>query len=141
MLRMILRTSPLLLAATSIWAGPCATTTLDQYQALTANVGCTVGPLIFENFSFSVLSSSGSPLIAAATDILVTPQTGAEFGLSFSSAKFAESGPNSVTYAITYAEDPTGSIRSLDSVLNDPVTAPGRGEVDSLAAWMECSPH
>lgn len=132
MRHLLLRTSPILLAVSTLWAGPCTMTTLDNYESLTPNVGCTVGPLIFENFSFVVQSQNNSPGIALASDVLVTPQSGAEFGLNFSSNKFTESGNQSVTYRLTYTEDPTGSIDSLDDALSDPVAAPGRGEIDTI---------
>jgi hypothetical protein len=136
MLKTLLRTCLLVAAGCRLWAGPvCATTTLDQYESpnLTTNVGCTVGSLIVENFTFAVVSMTGtSPTVAAATNITVTPQTTGVLGLQFSSPNFAETAGNSVTYLLTYAEDPTGSIRSLDDALDDPVTQPGRGEIDSI---------
>src|SRR5579872_4817792 len=129
MLKIILRTCLLVPAVCRLWAGPCTTKTLDQYELLPVNVGCTVGTNSFENFTFVVQSQSGAPLIAAATDVLVTPvMIGGRNGLSFSSTNFAESGSQSVTYLLTFAEDPTGSIRSLDDALFDPATAPGLGQ-------------
>ena len=131
MLRIALPVSMFLLAASSLLAGPCAPDTLANYLSLPPS-GCTVGPLTVNAFSFSVQSSSGSPAILAASMINVTPEIGAEYGLNFTSSGFSVSGNDAVVYIIGFTEDPEGPIRSLDDVLDDPVTAPGRGEVDTL---------
>ena len=131
MLKFVFPMSVFLLATPTLVAGPCAPDTLANYIALGVT-GCTVGPLIVNGFSFSVLSSGGTPLIVNATQINVTPQTGAEYGLSFTSTGLHVAGNDFVNYSIGYTEDPEGPIRSLDDVLDDPVTSPGRGEVSTL---------
>ena len=129
--------SPITLAVSSLWAGPCPTiaTPLSTYTA--GGFTCTVGPVLFENFSFTVQNQSVSPppTIAAANQINVTAQTTGEFGLNFaptSPAVFTETGGQSVTYLLDYVEDPTGSIDSLDDFFADPVNFPGRAEVDVI---------
>ena len=60
------------LACGCLQAGPVACVpggTLASYEALGAT-GCTVGPVLANNFGFSVLSGSGS---ATDTNIFVTP--------------------------------------------------------------------
>jgi hypothetical protein len=113
----------LLSMALTLSAGPCVPgDTLAQYIALGAG-GCTVGPLVVENFSFSVLSSGGGDTPIDATDIIVTPDFGAaSFGLSLSSTGFSVSGSQFVNYQIGYTWDPTGDLRGLGDVL-DPGTA------------------
>jgi hypothetical protein len=120
-----------LLSVSHLFAGTCAADTLANYIGLGAT-GCTVGPLTFSGFSFSVLSTGGSPLIVNASQINVTPLLGNTFGVGFSSSGFRESGNNFVNYSIGYTEDPEGPIQSLDDVLDDPVTPPGLGQVTTV---------
>ena len=51
---------------------PCVTGTLASYMALGAG-GCSVDILLYNNFNFSVLSSSGGPTPLTAADIEVVP--------------------------------------------------------------------
>jgi hypothetical protein len=128
MRNLLLRIRPFFLAISSLSAGPCLPDTLSNYQTLTS---CTVGPLIFSGFTFS---QSGTVTVGAA-NIMVAPVFGiidTDYGLSFTSAGFKVSGTDTSRYVITYLEDPTGPIRSLDDVLDDPVVAPGRAEVDTV---------
>jgi hypothetical protein len=128
MLKLLVRISPLLLAISSLSAGPCMPDTLAHYETLTS---CNVGPLIFSGFTFS---QSGTVTVGD-TNIMVAPVFGiidTDYGLSFTSTGFKVSGTDTSTYVITYLEDPTGPIRSLDDVLDDPVLAPGRAEVDTV---------
>ena len=134
MVKLLLQISALLLAASCLRAasvaGPCIPDTLANYEALPAT-GCNVGPLNFSGFSFS---QSGTVMVGD-TNIMVSPVFGiidSDYGLSFTSSGFKVSGTNTSTYVITYLEDPTGPIRSLDDVLDDPVVAPGRAEVDTV---------
>ena len=131
MRKLILCMSMFLLSVSQLLAGTCAPDTLANYIALGAT-GCTVGPLTFSGFSFSVLSTGGSPLIVNASQINVTPLLSNTFGVGFSSSGFRESGNNFVNYSIGYTEDPEGPIRSLDDVLDDPVTPPGLGQVTTV---------
>src|SRR5204863_4764697 len=66
------------------------------------------------------------------TNIMVVPIfgiVGTDYGLSFTSTGFKVSGADNSRYVITYLEDPSGPIHSLDDVLDDPVTFPGRAQV------------
>jgi hypothetical protein len=125
--------SMFLLTVSHLLAGTCASDTLANYIALGAT-GCSVGPLTFSGFSFSVLSTGGTPLIVNASQINVTPllTNTFTFGVDFSSSGFRESGNNFVNYSIGYTEDPEGPIQSLDDVLDDPVTPPGLGQVTTV---------
>ena len=130
MLKLLLRTSVWLLAAASLRAGVCIPDTLAHYEALPAT-GCNGGSLTFSNFTFS---QSGTVTVGD-TNIMVTPIFGivdTDAGLSFTSAGFKVSGTDTSTYVITYVEDPTGPIHSIDDVLDDPVIPPGRAEVDTV---------
>jgi hypothetical protein len=134
MLKLLLRIGPLLLAASSLRAtsvaSPCIPDTLAHYEALPAT-GCNVGALNFSGFSFS---QSGTVMVGD-TNIMVAPVfgiIGTDYGLSFTSSGFKVSGTDTSTYVITYLEDPSGPIHSLDDVLDDPVVAPGRAEVDTV---------
>src|SRR5436853_4270009 len=125
MLKPLLWISPLLLAGSSLNAGSCLPDTLAHYETITS---CNVGPVIFSGFTFS---QSGTVTVGD-TNIMVTPVFGivdTDYGLSFTSTGFKVSGTDTSTYIITYLEDPSGPIHSLDDVLDDPVTFPGRAEV------------
>jgi hypothetical protein len=121
----------LLLAASLLQAGPCAIDSLANYETLPPS-GCTVGGLQFSGFGFTVGPNGGGAVVIGAGAITVTPLTGAESGLSFTSGGFNVVNTGFVSYIITYTEDPSGDIRSMDDVLDDPVTAPGVGRIDSL---------
>jgi hypothetical protein len=132
---MLLRYSPLLLTASvlsAVGVAPaCVQNTLANYEALPAT-GCDVGAILnFSGFSFS---QSGTVTVGAA-NITVTPVfdiIGIDYGLSFTSSGFTVSGTDSSTYVITYLEDPSGPIHSLDAVLDDPVVAPGLAQLTTI---------
>ncbi len=131
MLKLFLRTAPLLLTVSLLHGGTCVTDSLANYEALPPS-GCTAGSLEVSGFSFAVGPNGGGATVIGAGAITVTPLTGAESGLRFTSSGWSVTGVGFVTYIITYTEDPAGDIRSMDDVLDDPVTAPGVGRVDSL---------
>ena len=126
MLKITLRTGPLLLAASLLRAGTCVPDTLANYELLTTD--CTVNGLSFSGFTFSA-TPTGTATAVAASGINVSPLTiNGENGLLFSSPSgFSVSPGGALTYVITYVEDPDGDIRSMDDVLDDPVTLPGVG--------------
>jgi hypothetical protein len=96
-------------AAVALAAPVCMPGTLANYVALTN--GCTIGPpptFTFSNFSFSLVSSSGSPTILTANDIDVTPMNSvpSELTLQFSSSGFNVGNGQTVEYVISYLVDP-----------------------------------
>jgi len=131
LLTILWRTGLLLLAASLLHAGPCVSDTLANYILLPP-AGCTVAGLSFSNFSFAVASSGGGASVIGAAAINVTPTFGNTFGLNFTSSGWSVTGAEFVNYVIGYTEDPEGDIRSLDDVLDDPVTIPGVGRIDTL---------
>jgi hypothetical protein len=106
----------------------CQTGSLASYVALDAGGGCTIGQLTFLQFNDPSPTTTGSPTVANASQILLTPvQTAAgAAGFAFSASSgetnlFAISshwGTTAVTYHIDYAVDPApiiaGSGMSLD---------------------------
>jgi hypothetical protein len=131
MVKIFLRASPLLLAGSLLHAGACMPDSLANYQLLPP-AGCTAGGLTFSGFSFAVGPSGGGAVLIGASDIMVTPVFGPETGLGFTSNGFSVINSGFASYTIGFTEDPSGDIRSMDDVLDDPVLAPGVGRVDSL---------
>jgi hypothetical protein len=126
-----MRTGPLLLVASLLRAGTCAPDTLANYELLPA-AGCTVNGLSFSGFMFSS-TATGTGVAVPASSIMVSPTTtNGEQGLMFSSGGWSVGAMGKVVYVITYTEDPSGDIRSMDDVLDDPVVVPGIGRVDTL---------
>jgi hypothetical protein len=113
------------LAGGCLQAGPVACVpggTLASYEALGAT-GCNVGPLLVNNFAFSVLSGSGS---VTDSTIFVTPThpSSRVYGLNFASTGFTVTGSGSVMYLVGYTWDPTDDIQSLDDVMDPPIATP-----------------
>ncbi|HEX3682819.1 MAG TPA: hypothetical protein VHU83_09770 [Bryobacteraceae bacterium] len=113
---------------------PCVTGTLAGYIAL-GSTGCTVGPaLIFNNFSFAVLSSSGGAVALTPPAIAVDPQIGpgAEYGLNYASSGFSVSAGQSIQYLLSYTIDPPPIIRGFKlNLFTDPPVFPGFAEISS----------
>jgi hypothetical protein len=104
---------------------------LDHYELLPA-AGCTVNGVSFSGFLFSS-TATGTGVAVSASSVMVSPTTtNGEQGLMFSSPGFSVGAGGKVVSVITYTEDPSGDIRSLDDVLDDPVVVPGIGRVDTL---------
>jgi hypothetical protein len=99
----------LLFAAASLstaMATPCATGTIASYVAA-AGSGCDLGALIYKDFSFSVVSSSGGAVAALDTEVFVSPTlVGADAGIGITSNKFSVPTGGSITYKIGYLIDP-----------------------------------
>ena len=116
-------------AAPALLAGPCVTGTLQSYIAL-GTTGCTLGPFTDKDFAFTDIS--GIPI--TASDITVTPvftSTGSGPALSdleFTSPLFNVTGSQSLKLLIAYFWD-AADIRSLDEVMNDPVTPPALSQL------------
>jgi hypothetical protein len=136
----------LLLAAATrgvIHAQPvCVTDTLQNYENL-GSTGCTIDGFTFFDFTFAGMANSGSPPIATASNIDVTPATspsGPTIEFSSTPTYFTLTGSESATYNINYGVDPGpvigGESLSLDppqgdvSITQDyfPNTPPGCGD-------------
>ena len=90
---------------------------LASYEALGA-AGCYVGPLLVDNFEFSVVSSGGGATPAADTSIEVFPYSlGDIYGLAFASSGFRVSSGQSVSYLIGYTWDSL-DIRNASDILD-----------------------
>jgi hypothetical protein len=117
-----------LMSGACLWSAPVCISgnSLASYEAL--STGCTVGPLVAKDFTFSVLSFGGGAIPIAAADIEITTEpTAPNFGLSFSafgSPGFSVTGAQFVTYLIGYTLDPSGDIRSASDVLD-----PGQADI------------
>jgi hypothetical protein len=91
---------------------------LATYEAL-GPTGCYVGPLLVEDFVFSVVSTSGGATPVADTSITVTTQSlGDTYGLVFGSSGFNVSSGQSVSYLIGFTWDPSGDIRNASDILD-----------------------
>jgi hypothetical protein len=113
-----------LAAAPVVLASPCTSGTLASYIAL-GSTGCMEGVFNVEDFTFSVISTSGVTI--TANDIDVTPSA-TSTSLQFSSSLFNVSGTNSIDVQIGYLWDP-GDLSDLREVLNDPPVFPGESSV------------
>lgn len=112
----------ILVLTTSAVAGaaPCVTASLASYITSDLSGGCTVQDTFFRfNFSSQVLS--GSPVVATASQITVTPiSTATSEGFSFSAmvngVNYFSTPTGSVTYNINYTVDPAtaGADLTLD---------------------------
>jgi len=71
------------------WAANCPTAALSTYDA--AGFSCSIGPLLFSNFSY-VNADSGGGFAPPDSGVNVTPILGAESGFQFNGAFLA--GPN-----------------------------------------------
>jgi MYXO-CTERM domain-containing protein len=105
---------------------------LASYEALGVS-GCIVDasiPLIVEDFSYGVLSSSSPGVVTPDTDIFVTPVVlgSGHPGIELTSDTFSVTGTDFVNYQIGFTWD-LPDIRSGDDILTDPVVAPGLAEV------------
>lgn len=64
----------------------CATGTLDSYLSL-ASSGCSVGSLVFSNFTFGASAAGTGAILPAASGITVTPESSANnYGFVFDAA-------------------------------------------------------
>ncbi|HMD97077.1 MAG TPA: PEP-CTERM sorting domain-containing protein [Terriglobia bacterium] len=70
------------------WAGNCATANLSTYDA--SGYSCSIGPLLFSNFSYAT-SSSGGGFAPPDSGVTVNPISGSESGFQFSGAYLASS--------------------------------------------------
>jgi hypothetical protein len=119
----------------------CMTDTLQAYINLAD--GCTIDGFQFFSFTFSGMANSGSPPVASAANIDVTPEpspSGPTISFSSSPTYFSLTGAESVTYQIDYGIDPGpvigGERLSIDppfggvSITQDyfPNTPPGCGD-------------
>jgi len=127
----------LLLWSAVAYAAPCGSATLFTYVGL-GGTGCTVGPFLFKDFGFSVISTTGSPAILSVTDINVTVVTSPNhYGLNYapspSSAGFSLTSGQSIDYLLSYTVYPPPPIiwgEELDMFTNTPV-APGKATITS----------
>ena len=116
-------------------ASPCATETLADYIAL-GSAGCTVGPkLLFDNFSFVVLDSSGGAMAVTPNQITVTPEVtpGSPYGLNYASTGFKVTAGQSIQYLLSYTiSDPPPIIRGFYlHLFTDPPIFPGLVDISS----------
>jgi len=93
----------LLLIFSSVgWAGACSSATLATYD--TAGFSCTIGSLLFSNFSY-VSSESGGGIAPTDAGVMVMPLViGGESGLQFSGAYLASSNQTAdgvINYTVT----------------------------------------
>jgi hypothetical protein len=112
---------------------PCASANLATYIAAGAT-GCTVGPLAFRNFEFSVVSSGGGAIPIGTMDVNVTPLPVPEPGLDFASSGFSVTGSQFAQYLLTYTIDPGPPIidgDALDLFTQTP-TFPGLASITSM---------
>jgi len=77
------------------WAGACGSASLAVYD--TAGFTCSIGPLLFSDFSYST-SSDGGASPPSAAGVTVTPAAfGSELGLQFEGSFAASTQPGPVT--------------------------------------------
>jgi hypothetical protein len=125
------------LAGACLQAGPCVPGTLASYEALGA-AGCTVGQLTANNFTFSVLGSSGGAVAVTDTQINVTPTFGGLGGtsllgsLNFASTGFSVTVNGSVQYLIGYTWDPHDDIQSMDDIMDPPSASLGFAKITTV---------
>jgi hypothetical protein len=116
----------LLVAASAVaGAAPCVTASLQSYINSDLSGGCSQEDRFFR-FDFSSQVLSGDPVIATASQILVTPMsTATSEGFSFSAmvdgVNHFSTPSGSVSYQISYTIDPatTGADMSLDPPFGD----------------------
>lgn len=115
------------IATTSVAASaaPCVTASLQSYINSDLSGGCTIQDTFFR-FDFVTLIGSGSPVVATASQITVTPiGTSTSEGFSFSAmvngTNYFSTPSGSVTYEINYTVDPgtTGADLDLDPPFGD----------------------
>ena len=131
MLRRYSSFSAALLAGACLDASPmCVPGTLAAYEALPVT-GCMVGGLTANNFVFTVLGSSGGAVPVTDTQINVTPTFNGPglLGLNFASTGFSVIGAGSVQYLIGYTWEASGTIQSLDDIMDPPSAILGFAKV------------
>jgi hypothetical protein len=106
-------------------AAPCVTASLQSYIDSDLSGGCSIDDTFFR-FNFVSQVISGSPVVASASQILVTPiSTSTSEGFSFSAmvndVNYFSTPSGSVSYQINYTLDPvtTGADLSLDPPYGD----------------------
>ncbi len=107
-------------------ASLCVTDTLANYVA---SSGCTLGEFTLQGFTYMQISGT---VTIPASSITVTPLISGDLrSLTFSSASFNLSFPDSSVYLLGYTWDP-GDIRSFEDILNanSPVF-PGFATIDT----------
>lgn len=124
-------------AASVAHAAPCVPGTLMSYELLPSGPtgGCTVGPLGFHDFAFSVQASSGGATPVSDSNITVTPVMGPfNFGLTYSSNGFSVTSGQSIHYLLTYTIDPPPPIiHGFDLSFDvDGPTSPGMDTITSV---------
>jgi hypothetical protein len=112
-----------------IFATPvtCTTGTLAAYQAL--NTGCSIGDKLFSGFVFT---QHVGPTITSA-QITVTPVTGPDIGLTFSSTVYTVSGLTTMDYTLNYNTTTlsgNATIVGLKEILSASFTGAGQVTVD-----------
>ncbi len=116
-------------------ASVCMTGTLASYEALSPTAGCSEGPLTFKDFTFSSSVVIGSPVVATASDIILTPDMeagGAILGFTYTlevPSDFAVTAGQEVQYAISYMVDYPPIIVGGQEDMSDPSTLPGYSSV------------
>lgn len=108
----------------------CPTASLQTYLGLDATGGCTVGEFTFFRFTDPSPTTVGSPTVATASEIMVTPiQTASGAGFQFTASTgntnlfsvTSSSGTTSVTYFIDYSVDPAPVIGGADLSIDPPM--------------------
>jgi hypothetical protein len=115
--------------AAPIFATPvtCTPGTLASYQALDG--GCSIGDKVFSGFVFS---QHTGPAITSA-QITVTPVTGPDIGLTFSSTVYTASGLTILDYSLNYNTTTlsgNATIVGLKEILSASFTGAGQVTVD-----------
>src|SRR4051812_16679951 len=116
----------LLIAGSAVaGAGPCLPGSLQSYINSDVTGGCSLQDTFFR-FDFSSQVLSGSPVVATASQILVTPiSTPISEGFGFSAmvdgVNYFSTPSGSVSYQISYTVDPAtgGADMSLDPPFGD----------------------
>jgi len=133
MKRLLLLMALVLATSSAAWAGACTTETLNNYLA--SGFSCSVGPLLFSNFSYSTVATGGAGQ-SPATGVKVTPipNSGGETGFQLNDGWLA--GQNqSITATLNFTVTICASSCSLqDWVLLMSGASSGSG---SLASVME----
>ncbi|HYW44417.1 MAG TPA: hypothetical protein VE959_16260 [Bryobacteraceae bacterium] len=112
-------------AAEGLLASPCVPALLSVYDG--AGFTCQFSGFTLTNFSYTFVSGT---VTIPDSSILVTPVTGPDqLSLAFSSGSWSVSGANSSKYVLAYTWDDFGPIRSLEDILNDPVSSPGLAKI------------
>jgi hypothetical protein len=112
----------------------CVTESLESYEALQL-AGCSIGPLMFRNFDFTVVGHpSGGAVPITASDIILTPvdMSPTLFGLTFAPSSPGELSvvfPQAIEYSLTYDVDYPPIIVGGEGDLRDPSTPPGFSSV------------